>query len=193
MKTGERKKRDPAARRREILEAAARVFHRKGYEGASLDEVADLIGFSKAAIYYYFRSKDEILLEMAREGWRMLAELVELREEDQSQPMESFVTLIRNYLNLYARHLELFDVLFREASTIRNLAQQHGDREILSLQVAYRQQLSERMKKLLPPEEVDPTMKAIAGIIYAFMHIGGGPSEERVEQAVRMTRKLLRP
>ena len=155
--------------------------------------MADLIGFSKAAIYYYFRSKDDILLEMAREGWRMLAEMVELREEDLDNPGESFVELIRKYLTLYAEHLELFDVLFREASTIRNLAQQHGDREILNLQVAYRTQLSERLQKLLPPEEVDPTMKAIAGVIYAFMHIGGGPSEERIEQAVRITRKLLRP
>src|SRR6266851_2075058 len=51
-------------RRREILQVAARLFRAKGYAATSLEEVADAIGITKAAIYYHFTSKDEVLFEM---------------------------------------------------------------------------------------------------------------------------------
>jgi AcrR family transcriptional regulator len=52
------------ARRREILLAAARVFATLGYDGATLDDVAEGFGATKAVIYYYFRSKEEIYTEI---------------------------------------------------------------------------------------------------------------------------------
>lgn len=51
-------------RRRDILLAAANVFARDGYGSASLDDVAAKIGVTKGVIYYYFRSKEEILTEI---------------------------------------------------------------------------------------------------------------------------------
>ncbi len=51
-------------RRRDILLAAAHVFARDGYATASLDDVALRIGVTKGVIYYYFRSKEEILTEI---------------------------------------------------------------------------------------------------------------------------------
>ncbi|MDZ7726868.1 MAG: TetR/AcrR family transcriptional regulator [Dehalococcoidia bacterium] len=59
--------RDPeqrAARHREILDAAARVFGARGYYGATMDDVAAEMGLTKGVVYYYFRSKDEILFEI---------------------------------------------------------------------------------------------------------------------------------
>lgn len=53
-----------AARRRDILLAAARPFARRGYEGATLDDVAEELGASKAVIYYHFRSKEAIYTEI---------------------------------------------------------------------------------------------------------------------------------
>jgi AcrR family transcriptional regulator len=52
------------SRRRDILLAAAHVFARDGYSSASLDDVAAKIGVTKGVIYYYFRSKEEILTEI---------------------------------------------------------------------------------------------------------------------------------
>jgi AcrR family transcriptional regulator len=52
------------ARRREILLAAAQVFARSGYAYATLDDVATQMGVSRGVIYYYFRSKDELLTEI---------------------------------------------------------------------------------------------------------------------------------
>ncbi|MBX3539371.1 MAG: TetR family transcriptional regulator [Chelatococcus sp.] len=51
-------------RRAEILTAATKVFHRKGYEAASLQDIADELGIRKASLFYYFPSKEELLHEV---------------------------------------------------------------------------------------------------------------------------------
>lgn len=47
-----------------IREAAAEVFSRKGYHNATVDEIARAAGYSAAAIYKYFRNKDEVFIEV---------------------------------------------------------------------------------------------------------------------------------
>lgn len=50
--------------RRRLLEAAYGVFAEKGYEGASLERVAEAAGFSKGAVYSNFAGKDELFFEL---------------------------------------------------------------------------------------------------------------------------------
>jgi TetR/AcrR family transcriptional regulator, cholesterol catabolism regulator len=53
-------------RRLEVLRAAARIFNRRGFHTATLDDVADHLGVTKPAIYYYAKSKDELLSACAQ-------------------------------------------------------------------------------------------------------------------------------
>lgn len=48
-------------KRRKILQNAARIFARKGYEKSSLKEIADKLQLSKASLYHYVKSKEEML------------------------------------------------------------------------------------------------------------------------------------
>ena len=48
-------------RRIEILKSAAAAFRRRGYHGASVEEIADALHMTKGSLYYYFRNKEEIL------------------------------------------------------------------------------------------------------------------------------------
>lgn len=56
-----RREREKAAHRREILQAAVRVFARKGFASATIDEIAQEAEFSKGAVYLHFGSKEELL------------------------------------------------------------------------------------------------------------------------------------
>lgn len=47
-------------RREKILEVAEEVFAQKGFNGASLEEIAEKVGVTKPALYYYYRSKKEL-------------------------------------------------------------------------------------------------------------------------------------
>jgi AcrR family transcriptional regulator len=49
------------SRRAEILRSAVAAFRRRGYHGASVDEIAGTLGMTKGNLYYYFRNKEEIL------------------------------------------------------------------------------------------------------------------------------------
>ena len=82
---------DAVGRRDEVLRVAARVFRTKGYRAATLNDIADEFGFTRAALYYYFASKQEILIaigenaavEMVRELDKALAGETPLREQIQ--------------------------------------------------------------------------------------------------------------
>jgi AcrR family transcriptional regulator len=52
-----------------ILEAARRVFTRKGFDGARMQEIADEAGINKALVHYYYRSKDKLFAEIFREAF----------------------------------------------------------------------------------------------------------------------------
>lgn len=54
--------------RREILRTAARLFQEKGYDAASMQDIASALDLSKAALYHHFSSKDEILFQIMSYG-----------------------------------------------------------------------------------------------------------------------------
>lgn len=56
-----------AARRTQILEAATAVFARLGYHGSRMDDIVKESGLSKGAIYWYFKSKEEIAVDLVRQ------------------------------------------------------------------------------------------------------------------------------
>jgi AcrR family transcriptional regulator len=67
-----------AQRRQGILDAAARVFREVGYERATLEAIGQAVGLSKASLYYYVRSKEELL-------GRLLAEVIDAIAERAGQ------------------------------------------------------------------------------------------------------------
>lgn len=52
-----------------ILDAARRVFTRKGFDGARMQEIADEAGINKALVHYYYRSKEKLFAEIFREAF----------------------------------------------------------------------------------------------------------------------------
>lgn len=52
------------AKREEILEAATKIFYEKGYQSTTMNDMANEIGLSKSAIYHYFKSKEDLLVEI---------------------------------------------------------------------------------------------------------------------------------
>src|SRR5881392_4148153 len=55
------------AAREELLSAALRVFARRGYRAAGVDEIAAEAGYSKGALYWHFSGKEELLIALLEE------------------------------------------------------------------------------------------------------------------------------
>lgn len=74
-----------AQTRARLLEAAARVYARRGFAGATLEEVASEAGFTKGAVYAHFGSKENLLLALVEEYLAgQVAEQLELFDRDRA-------------------------------------------------------------------------------------------------------------
>ncbi|MDQ7053892.1 MAG: TetR/AcrR family transcriptional regulator [candidate division KSB1 bacterium] len=72
-----RKEREKLLRRQAILDAASRIFAQKGFERATLDEIAEAAEFGKGTIYNYFSSKEELFFTLLEEGRQYFQELIQ--------------------------------------------------------------------------------------------------------------------
>ena len=77
MGYNDRRRQEKEIRRKDIVDAAERVFFSKGYENASMDEVAKEAEFSKRTVYIYFNSKEQIYFEIMIRGYLLLIEMIE--------------------------------------------------------------------------------------------------------------------
>lgn len=64
-------------RRKQILQAAARVFADRGYHGARISDVAEEAGVAYGLVYHYFGNKEGLLREIFESNWRFFAKAIE--------------------------------------------------------------------------------------------------------------------
>ena len=67
----------PVDKRRQILDAAIRVFARQGFHACRVSDIADEAGVAYGLVYHYFNSKDEVLNELFTERWSLLLAAIE--------------------------------------------------------------------------------------------------------------------
>jgi AcrR family transcriptional regulator len=73
-----------------LMEAAARVFSRRGLSGASIDEVAEDAGYTKGAFYANFKSKEELFLAMLDQSFaERIADTEQAFSSDESPPEQA--------------------------------------------------------------------------------------------------------
>lgn len=107
----ERKEREKEHRRQEIIDAAEKIFFEKGYEIATVDEIADMAELSKGTIYLYFKGKEDLLYEVFSRGMDILTVMLQKCNEKAITGYEKLLemgfTFIRfskeyeNYFNLF--------------------------------------------------------------------------------------------
>ncbi len=81
------------AARTTILDAAADVFQRQGFDRTTIDDIAAGIGATKGRVYYYFRSKFDIYLAVYEEGMRRVREAVEPHSHGPGTGRDRLITM----------------------------------------------------------------------------------------------------
>ncbi len=86
---------DPETRRAEIITAARRLFATKEYEKTTMQDVIDEIGIAKGTIYYYFKSKEELLDAVINQmGDEMVEQMQSALDNGKGNAIEMFQQLI---------------------------------------------------------------------------------------------------
>lgn len=109
---------DAQHRLREICRVAARVFYEKGYTGASMQEIAQAVGLTKAGLYHHIGSKDRLLFEIMNYGMDILQENVLDQVASIRDPRERLRQTIAGHIDLIvrARDLEITVILHENRS-----------------------------------------------------------------------------
>jgi AcrR family transcriptional regulator len=111
----------PAAdRRRQILDAAVKVFARRGFTQCRVSDIADEAGVAYGLLYHYFRSKDEVLDTLFLERWSVMVDViaeVDQREVSAREKLEAVASFI---VESYRHDPELMKVIIVEVTRAAN-------------------------------------------------------------------------
>ena len=91
-------------RRQRLLRGAAQVFKEKGYQAASINDIAERYGGDRASVYYYYASKHEIFIDLIREAIKEVVEAAEEVANANESAARRFGRLISTTMKLYERH-----------------------------------------------------------------------------------------
>jgi AcrR family transcriptional regulator len=96
--------RDDGNRRQELIRAAARLFHRKGFHATSTRDIATAVGMRSGSPFYHFRSKGELLYAVMDEGMRSAIDrqrrALDIAKQTSSHPRAILAALIRNQFDV---------------------------------------------------------------------------------------------
>jgi AcrR family transcriptional regulator len=135
LSTFERREREKQQKRSHIIDAAERLFFKKGYTNTSMDEVAEEAEFSKGALYLYFKDKEDLYLAINYRGLLILKELFEKAFEkglaglDKARKIgEAYLLFSQNYPNYYRamHYYESTKIDFKISETSARQCEEQG-------------------------------------------------------------------
>jgi len=108
-------------KRRVLLDAAVRVFARKGYHAARVGDIAEEAGVAYGLLYHYFDSKEDVLRSVFRETWRALIETIKSVEAGGDSAPEQLRKVAEILLRSWRRDPDLVRVLVLEVTRSQHL------------------------------------------------------------------------
>ncbi|GGR86662.1 TetR family transcriptional regulator [Streptomyces humidus] len=110
--------------RQRIQDVALELFAEQGYEKTSLREIAERLEVTKAALYYHFKTKEEIIVGIFTDLTKPIEDLIEWGRE-QPHTLETKHELVRRYSKALSEAAPLFRFMQENQATVREL--QIGD------------------------------------------------------------------
>lgn len=110
----------PVDKRRQILDAAIRVFARQGFHSTRVSDIADEAGVAYGLVYHYFKSKDEVLNELFSERWSLLLAAIEEADRAEASPRAKLETVAGFIVDSYRHDPELMQVIIVEVTRAAN-------------------------------------------------------------------------
>jgi TetR/AcrR family transcriptional regulator, cholesterol catabolism regulator len=173
---------------REICRVAARVFYEKGYDGASMQDIAKAVHLTKAGLYHHVESKDRLLYEIMNYGMDILDETVLNKVQTISDPREKLRQTIIGHIHLIvrSRDLEITVILHENRSLKSSLRRKINSRKrdyihFLEDLIAQVQQEAGGPPKI-PPRLAAFALLSIVNWLYQWYDVAGPIKEAELAQ-----------
>jgi TetR/AcrR family fatty acid metabolism transcriptional regulator len=110
----------PVDRRRQILDAAVRVFARQGFHSCRVSDIADEAGVAYGLVYHYFASKEQVMNELFMERWSLLLQAIDEADGQEISGREKLDAVAGFIVDSYRHDPELMKVIIVEVTRAAN-------------------------------------------------------------------------
>ena len=180
---GERKPREE--RWAELIEVATQVFYDKGYDGASLQDIADRLGMLKGSLYYYIQSKEDLLFDVISSVHKDGLAVVRARAEVDGSPLHRLRSVIVGHVEHTCRNLVPTAVFLHELAALPLERRE----EVLGSEHAYqgvfRDLIEQAQKAGDVRSDLDPRLATLSVLgstnwVYRWFRPGGAFTPEQI-------------
>ena len=137
---GDRKTK-PATRLEEVLRSAANIFFSKGFHATSIEDVARDVGMLKGSLYYYIKSKDDLLFQLLmagiEDGDAYIAQQIDVSRD----PVEQLERAIRAQINYIIQNKVPFGLFLHEFDSLS------GKHKLISVMSRYNSRFVELVRR----------------------------------------------
>ncbi len=160
---------------------ALELFTEQGYEQTSLREIADRLDVTKAALYYHFKSKEDIVASLLKDYTGQIDALIGWARRQPPGP-DTSGEIVRRYVAIVAAGQQTFRMLHQNQAAVHSLAAAKGRGEV------FRERLSTLIGLMTPPgapliERVRAAM-ALGGVSIGWMFFSGEADHAELSKAV---------
>ena len=171
-----------------IIEAAIKLFAEKGFDGTSVDEISKLAKVNKAMIYYYFSSKERLLLSIMRKSvdeFTSIVESIDLSNfSDVKEMLEYIIREAINYVDTKSEIVKIFQI-----ESIKNLQWRMSVIEMIGLTFdKVKEIFMKKFNQLIPEEE----LTIVEQVIFVNLIIGYLNIKEEIENLEDEVKKLIK-
>jgi TetR/AcrR family transcriptional regulator, fatty acid metabolism regulator protein len=149
-------------KRRVILDAAVRVFARRGFHICRVSDIADEAGVAYGLVYHYFSSKEEILDTMFLERWEVMLEAIAETDASSLAPLAKLRAVASFIVDSYRHDPELMKVIIVEVTRAANTFGRTHMAKIKEAYAGIAAIVSEGQRSGAFRADVDPRFAALA-------------------------------
>ncbi len=102
----------------EIMSVSARLFCEKGYTATTMDDIASELFITKPALYYYIRTKHDLLYEICESAINRLMDGVKEIKASNADPERRLGDLVNLQVNMFSKHGDIINVYLADESEL---------------------------------------------------------------------------
>lgn len=137
------KKSKPGTRLEEVLQSAANIFFAKGFHATSVEDVARDVGMLKGSLYYYIKSKEDLLFQLLLAGIEDGDAFIEQQINPQGEPVEQLERAIRAQIDYIIQNRVPFGLFLHEFDSLSG-KRQH---KLISVMSRYNKRFVELVRR----------------------------------------------
>ena len=161
-----------------IIEAAVEVFFEKGFDAASMREIAEKAGLTKPMIYYHFKNKEALYIGLLEENLELFCQGLEGLLAAGSDPRATLCAIINHFEQTFARGTRVYNIIQREISGNSHFVAQLTERYFSKISLLIAQFMRDGQRQGFIRQELDPLLAEMSLVSILLLYF----SQENVFQ-----------